>query len=99
MEKEIYLTILFDYYGELLTDKQQTYFKNYYFDNLSLAEISENLNVSRNAIHKELKFISEKLEFYEEHLHLYQKDKKLESLIEKITDEDLKKEFNSLKDN
>ena len=38
MEKEIYLTILFDYYGELLTEKQQTYFKNYYFDNLSLAE-------------------------------------------------------------
>ena len=58
MEKEIYLTILFDYYGELLTEKQQTYFKNYYFDNLSLAEISENLNVSRNAIHKELKYIS-----------------------------------------
>lgn len=99
MEKEIYLTILFDYYGELLTEKQQTYFKNYYFDNLSLAEISENLNVSRNAIHKELKYISEKLEFYEEHLKIYEKDKKLESLIEKITDESIKKELISIKDN
>ena len=99
MEKEIYLTILFDYYGEHLTEKQQTYFKNYYFDNLSLAEISENLNVSRNAIHKELKYISEKLEFYEEHLKIYEKDKKLESLIEKITDESIKKELISIKDN
>lgn len=99
MEKEIYLTILFDYYGELLTEKQQTYFKNYYFDNLSLAEISENLNVSRNAIHKELKYISEKLEFYEGHLKIYEKDKKLESLIEKITDESIKKELISIKDN
>ena len=99
MEKEIYLTILFDYYGELLTEKQQTYFKNYYFDNLSLAEISENLNVSRNAIHKELKYISEKLEFYEEHLKIYEKDKKLESLIDKITDESIKKELISIKDN
>ena len=99
MEKEIYLTILFDYYGELLTEKQQTYFKNYYFDNLSLAEISENLNVSRNAIHKELKYISEKLEFYEEHLKIYEKDKKLEALIEKITDESIKEELISIKDN
>ena len=99
MEKEIYLTILFDYYGELLTEKQQTYFKNYYFDNLSLAEISENLNVSRNAIHKELKYISEKLEYYEEHLRIYEKDKKLEAIIEKMTDEKIKEELISIKDN
>ena len=98
MEKEIYLTILFDYYGELLTEKQQTYFKSYYFDNLSLAEISENLNVSRNAIHKELKYISEKLEYYEEHLKIYEKDKKLETLIEKMTDEKIKEELISIKD-
>ena len=31
MEKEVYLTILFDYYGKLLTEKQQKYFSSYYF--------------------------------------------------------------------
>ena len=55
MEKEVYLTILFDYYGKLLTEKQQRYFSYYYFDNLSLGEIKDNLNISRNAIHTQLK--------------------------------------------
>lgn len=98
MEKEIYLTILFDYYGDILTEKQQIYFENYYFDNLSLQEISENLKVSRNAIHKELKLIKDKLLFYEEHLKLYKKDKLLEELINKIENETLKQEFLKLKD-
>ena len=60
MEEEVYLTILYDYYGALLTEKQRLYFTYYYFDNLSLQEIKENLDVSRNAIHKELKIIKDK---------------------------------------
>ena len=40
------LIILYDYYGNLLTSSQQNYFVEYYFNNLSLSEISENLNVS-----------------------------------------------------
>ena len=43
MENEVYLTILFYYYGKLLTEKQQRYFSYYYFDNLSLGEIKDNL--------------------------------------------------------
>ena len=57
MDNQVLLSILYDYYGELLTDKQQNYFKDYYFDNLTLSEISENYNISRNAIHKSLKEI------------------------------------------
>ena len=57
MQKQILLTILYDYYGVLLTEKQQNYFKDYYFNNLSLSEISENNSVSRNAVHKQLKEI------------------------------------------
>ena len=68
MKKEIYYNNLFDYYGKLLTEKQQEYFKYYYFDNLSLSEIADNLNLSRNAIHKQLKLIEEKLEFYDNKL-------------------------------
>lgn len=90
MEKEIYLTILFDYYGELLTQKQQEYFSLYYFDNLSLGEISDNLEVSRNAVHKQLKVIEEKLLFFEEKLKLYEKDKKLDTILEKIENKNLK---------
>ena len=56
---------LYDYYGVLLTEKQQQYFENYYFDDLSLGEIAENDNVSRNAVHGQLKNVEERLQFYE----------------------------------
>ena len=55
MDKEIYLSSLYDYYSPLLTDKQKDYFEDYYFNNLSLAEIAENNDTSRNAIHKQIK--------------------------------------------
>ena len=89
MKKEVYLTILFDYYGELLTEKQKNYFINYYFDNLSLSEIAENLNISRNAIHKQLKAIEEKLIFYENTLKLYKKDTKLKEIIPQTNDKEI----------
>ncbi len=80
------LTILYDYYGELLTDKQKEYFEDYYFNNLSLQEISENNNVSRNAVHKCLKEIVNRLNYYEEVLKLYEKGKEINKLIENIDD-------------
>ena len=61
MEQNIYLTNLYDYYGELLTDKQKEYFEYFYMENLSLSEISENYNVSRNAVHKQIKDAENKL--------------------------------------
>ena len=96
MEKEIYLTILFDYYGCLLTEIQQKYFKNYYFENLSLSEISDNMQVSRNAIHKQLKVIEEKLNFYENNLHMYTNSKKLEEIILSIKEEKIKERLKEL---
>ncbi len=51
MDKKLYLINLYDYYGSLLTDKQQSYFENYYFNDYSLGEIAENDNVSRNEVH------------------------------------------------
>ena len=59
MEKLIYLNELFDMYQDLLTEKQQMYFKDYYFDNLSYVEISEKYGISRNAIFHQLKLIEE----------------------------------------
>lgn len=84
MDNTIYLSALYDYYGVLLTDKQQQYFEDYYFSNLTLQEISENYEISRNAIHKTLKEVETKLKFYEEKLKLYQKGLKLESIISSL---------------
>ena len=89
MENQVLLCILYDYYGELLTDKQKQYFKDYYFENLSLSEMSENYEISRNAIHKNLKETEEKLLYYEKVLKLYEKNKKIKKIINNL-DDDLK---------
>ena len=60
-----------------MTIKQQQYFEDYYFNNLSLSEMSENLGISRNAINKQLHKAVEKLEYYEKQLELYQKKQKI----------------------
>ena len=78
------ITILYDYYSELLTEKQKLYFEDYYFYNLSLQEIAENNKISRNAVHKSLKDIVNKLNYYEEKLKLYEKGKEINKLIENI---------------
>jgi len=80
---------LFDYYGELFTDKQKEYFMDYYFNNLTLQEIADNNNISRNAVHKSIKDITEKLDYYESKLNLYDNKKRIEKLIENI-DENIK---------
>lgn len=92
----IYLIDLYDIYGELLNDKQKEYFENYYFNNLSLGEISDNLGVSRNAIHKEIKLVESKLKDYESKLELHKKNIKLKSIISEIKDEELKKKLEKL---
>lgn len=95
MEEQIYLTNLYDYYRELLTDKQRTYFEDYYFNNLSLSEISENCSVSRNAVHKQLKEINNKLLEYEEKLKLYQKAINIKKILKNV-DENIRKKIESL---
>jgi len=91
----IYYVNLFDYYGDLFTDKQKEYFIDYYFNNLTLQEIAENNNVSRNAVHKNIKDINKKLEYYESKLNLYSNKKKIEKIIENI-DKDIKQQIEEL---
>lgn len=84
LEEHDYYIILYDYYGTLLTDKQQKYFEDYYFYNLSLSEISDNYNISRNAIHKSIKETKELLDYYEEKLKLLEKSKNITELIKDL---------------
>lgn len=73
MDQTILLTVLYDFYKELLTSTQRSYFEDYYFSNLTLSEMAENYNVSRNAISKQLKQVAIKLEDYESKLQLKNK--------------------------
>ena len=96
MEKFVYLNVLFDLYGELLTLKQQLYFKEYYFNNLSYGEISEKYDISRNAIFRQLKIIEEKLQFYEEKLKLYDKKQKINVIIKLIDNKDIRETLENI---
>ncbi len=80
MEDLVYYNNLYDLYKNLLTDKQQEYFEDYYFNNLSLSEIADNYNISRNAVSKQLSVIKEKLDDYEQKLELYNKNQKINCL-------------------
>ncbi len=96
MEEIIYYNELYDCYKRLLTEKQQNYFEDYYFSNLSLSEIAENYNVSRNAVHKQLQITINKLKEYEEKLNLNKKKEKLNNIIETISDKNLKSKLEEL---
>lgn len=84
MDNRLYLIDLYDLYGELLTDKQQSYFEDYYFDNLTLQEIAENYDVSRNAVHKQLKETEDKLNHFENILKIYEKNKRIKEICENL---------------
>ena len=92
---DLHYSVLFDYYGDLFTEKQKEYFTDYYFNNLTLQEIADNNNVSRNAVHKNIKDILQKLDYYEDKLNLYSNKKKIEKLIESI-DVDIKEKIKEL---
>ena len=96
MEDREKIIILYDYYGELFNQLAKTYFEAYYFDNLSLSEIAENVGKSRNAIHKSIKNTIKCLYEYETKLKLYEKDNKLKKIIANLSDEKIKKEIEEL---
>ena len=83
LEKKQRVNLLMDCYCDLLTDKQQ----DYYEEDLSLAEIAEDLNVSRNAVYDNLKRAVASLEDYESKLHLLEKHVQRMDLIKRIEDE------------
>lgn len=89
MKDFIFYNELYDLYKNLLTEKQRLYFEDYYFNNLSLSEMSENYNISRNAISKQLSVIRNHLRDYEDKLKLNNKKTILISLINKIENEEL----------
>lgn len=89
IKNKIKLNNLFDIYGALLTEKQRTYFEYYYLQDYSLSEISEILNVSRNAVHTQLKNVVNHLENYEDKLNNLKNKQSMKILIRKIKENEI----------
>lgn len=84
LAKSIRLIALYDIYQALLTDKQRDHFEQYYFDDLSITEISDNLGVSRNAVFDLLKRTVAKLHDYEDRLGLHAASLHQQDLIDQL---------------
>lgn len=75
MEKLVEMGILFDFYGKLLSEKQYRVIDLYYINNFSLAEIGEEINISRQGVYDILKRAENRLVQYEDKLGLVKKFK------------------------
>jgi len=84
LERTLRVNSLYDFYQSLLTDKQREYMKLYYFDDLSLAEISEHTKVSRQAVYDTLKRTEKILETYEDNLSLCEKYEQRLAIIQEV---------------
>ncbi len=85
-EKIIEMSLLFDFYGQLLTPKQQEILRMYYEDNYTLAEIAEDLGISRQAVYDSIKKAEKTLHDYDEKLDLTHKFLETDEAIRKIND-------------
>lgn len=73
MDKVTMITLMYDFYGQLLTERQQRFIELYYGNDYSLGEIAQTYNVSRQAVHDTLKRAANMLQNYEHKLRLVEK--------------------------
>ena len=76
---------LYAYYGKLLTKNQQSYFEDYYYNDLSLGEIALNHQVSRQAVYDNLRRCRTLLVNYEEKLHMQKDYNEIEEKLGQIS--------------
>ena len=82
IQERVQIAILTKYYGSLLTERQRDILSMYVDSNLSLAEVSEELGISRQAVKDSLDSAFQSLKQTEEKLKFVQRDNKLKEIIE-----------------
>ncbi|GAA4712916.1 putative DNA-binding protein [Brevibacillus fulvus] len=84
LEKTNQVNLLFDFYSTLLKGKQREYLELYYLDDLSLSEIAEMHEVSRQAVYDHIKRAEKQLFEYEEKLQLAAKHEQRQAILDKL---------------
>ena len=108
MEKIVEQTLLYDFYGDLLTDRQKEVYEEIVFNDLSLSEAAEEYGISRQGIHDMIRRSENALREYEEKLHMIRRfqtireltEEALEQLkvLEQLTESEQLTEFEQLKE-
>ncbi len=83
-DKHTKICLYLDYYGSLLTQRRQQILHMVFEDDLSLTEIAEYFNISRQAVHDNMQQGVQQLEQYEKTLRLVEKNLKLRTLLNEI---------------
>jgi predicted DNA-binding protein YlxM (UPF0122 family) len=95
-DKHSFICGLMDYYAGILSPRQREVLEMYYYDDLSLAEIAENIGITRQGVRDTVKHGEEALESFENTLGLMKKNTQITESAEKIkklTEDDRIKEL------
>ncbi len=88
INKRVEIAVLVKYYGSMLTEKQLHIIEMYVDNNLSLSEVSEELNITRQAVKDALDNAISTLESIEDRLHFIERDDKIKNIINDETNVD-----------
>lgn len=85
MEKFVEQTLLYDFYGELLTERQQQVYESVVLEDFSLSEVAEELGISRQGVHDMIRRCNHTLEEYEKKLHLVEQFLCIKKQVQRIS--------------
>ncbi len=84
METIFERTLLFDFYGELLTKRQQEIYENVVMNDMSLSEAAEEYGISRQGIHDTIRRCEKSMQEYEEKLHAVSQFEKIRRTLSSL---------------
>lgn len=94
MERFVEQTLLYDFYGELLTAHQRRIYEDVVLNDYSLSEVADDLGISRQGVHDNIKRCNRALQDYEEKLHLVERFVNIKEKVHQI--HELSKECENL---
>ena len=87
MEERMTISLLLDFYGALLTDRQRECYALHHEDDMSWGEIAAELSISRQAVHDNIERAKASMEGYEQKLHLIEQYLLRRKIVKQIKDE------------
>ena len=96
MEKIVEQGLLYDFYGELLTPHQKQIYEAIVYQDMSLGEIAQNMQISRQGVFDLVRRCDKILVSYEERLHLIEKFSKVKDTVQRIEAISTQKEIKDL---